>query len=81
MKGWWNVIYLKLKCAAFVLKLEKAWYTYFSTALIMAHVRLIWLQVAHCLQTKCNIDFVILPEICILGVLTGQYIEYINSYS
>jgi hypothetical protein len=24
MKGWWNVIYLKLKCAAFVLKLEKA---------------------------------------------------------
>ena len=31
------------------------------------HVRLIWLQVAHCLQTKCNIDFVISREICILG--------------
>jgi hypothetical protein len=34
MKGWWKVIYLKLKCAAIVLKLEKAWYTFFSTALM-----------------------------------------------
>ena len=43
------------------------------------HVRLIWFQVAHCLQTKCNIDFVISPEICILGVLTGQYFNILNT--
>ena len=43
------------------------------------HVLLIWFQVAHCLQTKCNIDFVISPEICILGVLTGQYFNILNT--
>ena len=43
------------------------------------HVHLIWLQVAHCLQTKCNIDLVISPEICILGVLTGQYFNILNT--
>jgi hypothetical protein len=43
------------------------------------HVRLIWLQVAHCLQTKCNIDFAISPEICILGVLTGQHFNILNT--
>ena len=75
MKSWWNVIYRKLKCAAFVLKLEKAWYTYFSTALmsVLFGFRL------HIAYKQCNIDFVISPEICILGVLTGQYFNILNT--
>ena len=43
------------------------------------HVRLIWLQAAYFLQTKSNIDFAISPHICVLGVLTGQHFNILNT--
>ena len=32
-----------------------------------------------CSRSTCRVDFVISPEICILGVLTGQYFNILNT--
>jgi hypothetical protein len=80
MKGWWNVIYLKLKCAAFVLKLEKTWYTYFSTAL-MSVLFGFRLHIAYKQSVILTLLYHKKYVYLVYSLVLFQYIEYINTGS
>ena len=43
------------------------------------HVRLLWFQFAQCFKTKCGITIDVTPETCILGMLSGDHFNIINT--
>ena len=43
------------------------------------HVRLLWLQFVQCLKTKYGITINVTPETCILGMLSGDHFNMINT--
>ena len=44
-----------------------------------AHVRLLWLQFAQCSKTKCGITIDVTLETCILGMLSGDHFNIIDT--
>jgi hypothetical protein len=43
------------------------------------HVRLVRPEFAQCLKTKCDITIDVTLEICILGMLSGDHFNIINT--